>query len=114
MQPLTPWWLHIDCDGTYLGSALNLYAGKPTEYFDHPGMPLQALLTFALALDHAVLRLSVNISRTEYVDRILMDPGSVLWLIRGLAIGFFLLALATAHEVGRRWSGRRMGGVFAA
>ena len=27
--PSSPWWLAGDCDGTYLGSALNLYGGTP-------------------------------------------------------------------------------------
>jgi hypothetical protein len=42
LQPLSsPWWTGGDADSTYVASGLRLFAGKPTKYFDHPGIPLQ-------------------------------------------------------------------------
>ncbi len=113
IQPATPWWLTLDCDGSYLGSAANLYAGRPTLYFDHPGMPLQILLTFTIAADHAVQSLYHPISRTIYVENLLANMGEYLWMIRGWAAIFFILGIITVHEVSRRIFGHWEWGVLA-
>src|SRR2546425_8190626 len=56
LQPLSsPWWTGGDADSTYVASGLRLFAGQPTKYFDHPGVPLQeaaaAVFTVSWAVD---------------------------------------------------------------
>jgi dolichyl-phosphate-mannose-protein mannosyltransferase len=44
-QPLrSPWWSGYDFDSVYTGSALTLFRGERSRYYDHPGAPLQEAL----------------------------------------------------------------------
>lgn len=44
-QPLrSPWWSGYDFDSVYVGSALTLFRGEASLYYDHPGAPLQEAL----------------------------------------------------------------------
>ena len=41
-QPLrSPWWSGYDYDSVYVGSALTLFRGDRSNFYDHPGTPLQ-------------------------------------------------------------------------
>ena len=113
-RPLNPWWLTADCDATYLGSALNLYAGYPTEKFDHPGMPLQVLLTLTVAADHAARRVLARESTLQYVDAVFTDMSRGTWMVRGWGVAFFLFGVGIAFEIGRRLGGHWMWGAAAA
>lgn len=114
-RPMGPWWLSADCDAAYVGSALNLLGGHPTEKLDHPGMPLQAVLTISFALDHAVRSLILQPQPlSDYIDGQFLDMSQNLRLVRGWAIAFFLFGLASAYLVGRRILGSAGWGLAAA
>ena len=62
-QPLrSPWWTYADADASYTGAALNLVAGYPAEFVDHPGLPLTEAAALAFGAD-ALLR--GNLSRAD-------------------------------------------------
>jgi hypothetical protein len=44
-----PWSVHVDPDGAYVGSSLNILRGEHTQYLDHPGLPTQVGLAIASA-----------------------------------------------------------------
>lgn len=114
-RPMGPWWLSADCDTAYVGSALNLLGGHPTEKLDHPGMPLQAVLTVSFALDHAARSLIIQPRPlSNYIDGQFLDMSQSLRLVRGWAIAFFLFGLASAYLVGRRILGSAGWGLAAA
>jgi hypothetical protein len=89
VQPLSsPWWTGGDGDSTYVASALRLFAGKPTKYFDHPGIPLQesaaALFTASWAID------SHGKSRAEAATGWLWNLDSTRPYLRTLAVTLFV------------------------
>ena len=113
IQPHAPWWLALDCDGSYLGCGLNLFGGRSSGYFDHPGMPLQTLMALTAACDHAVRWIGQPMSRYEYADMALANMADWFWMVRGWAAILFLLGAACAHEVARRLFGHWEWGVLA-
>ncbi|MCC7291924.1 MAG: glycosyltransferase family 39 protein [Phycisphaerales bacterium] len=113
-RPLSPWWLSADCDANYVASAVNLLLGQPTEKLDHPGLPLQALLAASLALDHAFRSITSGLTLEAYCDALLQDMTPILWIVRAWAILFFLGAMLTTFEVGRRMFSSIRAGVAGA
>ena len=106
-QPLrSPWWTYADADASYTGVALNLVAGHPAQFVDHPGLPLTEAAALAFGTD-AVLR--GNISRADreaYVDSRLRNLDrtrpifrgiSALLYLAGAALAFVLLARLLGH-----------------
>ena len=62
-QPLrSPWWTYADADASYTGVALNLVAGHPAQFVDHPGLPLTEATALVFGAD-ALLR--GNVSRAD-------------------------------------------------
>jgi hypothetical protein len=54
-QPLrSPWWSGYDFDSVYVGSALTLFRGERSRYYDHPGAPLQETLAATFAASWAL------------------------------------------------------------
>lgn len=96
-QPLrSPWWTYADADASYTGAALNLVAGYPAEFVDHPGLPLTETAALAFGAD-ALLR--GNLSRADreaYVDARLLDLDRTRPVFRGLAALLYLLGAALA------------------
>ena len=96
-QPLrSPWWTYADADASYTGAALNLVAGYPAEFVDHPGLPLTETAALAFGAD-ALLR--GNLSRADreaYVDARLLDLDRTRAVFRGLAALLYLLGAALA------------------
>lgn len=113
-RPLGRWWLAADCDASYTASALNLLAGLPTEKLDHPGMPLQTVLTVSLLIDQSLRRLIEGGDVPLYVDLVFHDPSRVHAIVKAWAIGFFIFGALTASEVVRRLTGSTVAGLAAA
>lgn len=114
MLPLTPWWFAMDCDVSYVGSALNMIAGKPNEFLYHPGMLLHSMLTVALELHQSAASMTNGISVEGYVDSVFQAPGQVFGIVRGLAVAYFLFAAGCVFIVGKRAGGHPAWGMFSA
>jgi hypothetical protein len=96
-QPVrSPWWTYADADGTYVGAALDLLLGEPVRYLDHPGLPLEELLSVAFGVGELADRASGGAGGREYVDGLLLDLEQTKPLFRGLAIAFYLGGAALA------------------
>ena len=98
-QPIgSPWWTGGDADSVYIGSGLSLMGGKPTRYFDHPGIPLQELLGATLEARWLV---DGNGSRAAQSDAWFQNLDATRWAFRGWAILFYFgSALALAAIAG--------------
>ena len=96
-QPLrSPWWTYADADASYTGAALNLVAGYPAQFVDHPGLPLTEATALAFAAD-ALLRGNVSrADREAYVDTRLLDLDRTRPVFRGLSAFLYLLGSALA------------------
>jgi len=96
-QPLrSPWWTYADADASYTSVALNLVAGHPAQFVDHPGLPLTEATALVIGAD-ALLR--GNVSRTDreaYVDTRLLDLDRTRAIFRGLAALLYLAGAALA------------------
>lgn len=96
-QPLrSPWWTYADADASYTGVALNLVAGYPAQFVDHPGLPLTETAALAFGAD-ALLRGNVlRADREAYVDARLRDLDRTRWIFRGLSAFLYLAGAALA------------------
>ncbi len=96
-QPLrSPWWTYADADASYTGAALNLVAGYPAQFVDHPGLPLTEVTALAFGAD-ALLRGNVSRSdREAYVDTRLRDLDRTRAIFRGLSALLYLAGAALA------------------
>ncbi len=117
-QPVrSPWWSGYDYDSVYVGSALRLFAGERSEFYDHPGAPLQeglaAVFTAAWLVAHPgesragqASRWAADLDSTRpylrvfgsliYLASVLIVFVTVAWVFRsawyGLAGGLVFLA----------------------
>ena len=96
-QPLrSPWWTYADADASYTSVALNLVAGYPAEFVDHPGLPLTEATALVFGAD-ALLRGNVTrADREAYVDARLLDLDRTRLIFRGLSALLYLLGAALA------------------
>jgi hypothetical protein len=96
-QPLrSPWWTYADADASYTGAALNLVAGYPAQFVDHPGLPLTEATALVFGAD-ALLRGHVShADREAYVDTRLLDLDRTRTVFRGLAALLYLAGAALA------------------
>ena len=111
LQPLrSPWWSGFDFDAVYVASALKLAAGERSNFYDHPGAPLQE----ALAGTFVVSWLAGGGDRQERIDAWLANLDSTTPYLRGWASVFFVAsALLVFFTVA--WVFRHAGwGVLAA
>jgi hypothetical protein len=94
-QPLrSPWWTYADADASYTGAALNLVAGYPAQFVDHPGLPLTELAALVYGGD-AILRGNVaRADREAYVDARLLDLDRTRGIFRGLSALLYLAGVA--------------------
>jgi hypothetical protein len=103
-QPLrSAWWTGHDFDTVYAASALTLFRGDRSTFYDHPGVPLQELLAAALTVDWAVS--DPGTSRDALADRYLSDLDRMRPYLRVfgalLFVGSALIAYAAVA-----WSAR--------
>jgi hypothetical protein len=102
-QPLdSPWWTGFDFDSAYVASALRLARGERSNFYDHPGAPLQE----ALAASFTAARVASGEDRDERVDRWLADLdstrpflrtwGSLVFVISALLV-FLTIAWVMGH-----------------
>ncbi len=109
-QPLgSPWWTGYDFDSVYVASAITLFRGDHTRFYDHPGAPLQeglaATFTAAWAVTHPRESRSAradawlaNLDSTRlylrawgvlvFIGSALLVFGTVAWLTRSEWWGF--------------------------
>lgn len=111
-QPLrSPWWTGHDFDTVYAASAVTLFRGERSTFYDHPGVPLQELLAATLTADWAVA--DPGTSRGERADWFLNDLDRLRPYLRVfgalLFVGSALIAYAAVA-----WSARSvLAGFFA-
>lgn len=122
-QPLrSPWWSGYDFDSVYVGSALTLFRGERSRYYDHPGAPLQEGLAATFTGAWAVSSLGEgraakadewleSLDRTRpyyrvwasllYVVSALIAFVAVAWVTRSVGWGLFggLLFLASPEVI---------------
>jgi hypothetical protein len=96
-QPLrSPWWTYADADASYTAVALNLVAGYPAQFVDHPGLPVTEATALAFGAD-ALLRGNVSrADREAYVDTRLRDLDRTRAVFRGFAVLLYLAGAALA------------------
>lgn len=86
-QPLgSPWWSGFDFDSAYVASALRLARGETSNFYDHPGAPLQE----TLAASFTAARVLSGEPRDERVDRWLADLDSTRAFLRAWGTFFFV------------------------
>lgn len=114
-QPIrSPWWTYADADVIYAGSSLNLLLGNRVLYLDHPGLPLEEIGMLAFGADYVLERATGDVaSRTEYVDRVMLDFDGARALYRGLAVAFYVLAAALSFVLFARLFAHWTWGLFA-
>jgi hypothetical protein len=102
-QPVrSPWWIYDNADPSYMAAGLELMAGRPIKFVDHPGLPLTELTGIVFDLDYVLEAAGRGESRVEYADRLLLDLDSTRPTYRGLAVVLYLLgALAAVAIVAR-------------
>jgi hypothetical protein len=111
-QPLrSPWWTGHDFDTVYAASAVTLFRGERSTFYDHPGVPLQELLAATLTAEWAVA--DPGTSRGERADWYLDDLDRLRPYLRVfgalLFVGSALIAYAAVA-----WSARSvLAGFFA-
>jgi hypothetical protein len=91
-QPVrSPWWLYADADATYTASGIELMAGEPTVYFDHPGLPLQDVMAVTVETRYLVHKLThPHTTPHEYAAERLRHLGDSRIFFRGYAILFYV------------------------
>lgn len=96
-QPLrSPWWTYADADASYTGAALNLVAGYPAQFVDHPGLPLTEATALVFGAD-ALLRGNVSrADREAYTDARLLNLDRARPIFRGLSALLYLAGAALA------------------
>ena len=111
-QPLrSPWWTGHDFDTVYAASALTLFRGERSTFYDHPGVPLQELLAAALTADWAVS--DPGASRAERADSFLNDLDRMRPYLRVFGALLFFGSAVIAY-VAVAWSARSvLAGFFA-
>jgi len=109
-----PWWYTADSDGAYLANGLNLLLGNKTKMLDHPGVPMQALLTLSLAVDYVIHGWGEGLGVLDYVDACFADPDCIIALTALWGLVFLLGAVVVAYEVGRHMFGHWHWGVVSA
>ena len=88
-QPLgSPWWTGFDFDAAYVGSALRLARGETSNFYDHPGAPLQE----ALAVSFTAARVVSGEPRDQRVDGWLADLDSTRPFLRAWGTFFFVVS----------------------
>jgi hypothetical protein len=88
-QPLgSPWWSGFDFDSAYVGSALRLARGETSNFYDHPGAPLQE----ALAVSFTAAAAISGDDRDERVDRWLADLDATRPFLRAWGAFFFVVS----------------------
>jgi hypothetical protein len=117
-QPLrSPWWSGYDYDSVYVGSALRLFAGERSKFYDHPGAPLQEGLAAVFTAAWAVS--DPGESRAERTSRWAADLDSTRPYLRVFGsfiyLASVLIVFATVAWVFRSaWYGLAGGLVFLA
>jgi hypothetical protein len=92
-QPVTsPWWTYADADASYTAASLNLLRGTSIRYLDHPGLPVEELLTVVFAGEDAIQRLAgVDQSTNAFVDARMLDLSKAKSTWRTVAIAIYCL-----------------------
>jgi hypothetical protein len=122
-QPIrSPWWTGYDFDSVYVGSALTLFRGERSVYYDHPGAPLQEAIAATFTATWAVSSPGksraaradewlTNLDRTRpylrvwasaiYLFSVLIVFFTVAWVTRSAGWGFLggLLFLASPDVI---------------
>jgi hypothetical protein len=111
-QPLrSPWWTGHDFDTVYAASAITLFRGERSTFYDHPGVPLQELLAATLTADWAVT--DPGTSRGERADWFLNDLDRMRPYLRVFGALLFFGSAVIAY-VAVAWSARSvLAGLFA-
>jgi hypothetical protein len=110
-QPVrAPWWLYADSDAPYVASSFKLATHQPTEYFDHPGLPLQELFAYVFEARRLV---DGGPSPASYERVQLRDLGRWAPWWRTFGVVFWVTAAAVFAIVVSRILGG-VWGVFAA
>ena len=92
-QPLgSPWWSGFDFDSAYVASALRLARDETSNYYDHPGAPLQEALAASFTAAAAIS----GEPRDERVDRWLADLDSTRPFLRTLGALIFVVSALLA------------------
>jgi hypothetical protein len=117
-QPIrSPWWTYADADASYTGASLNLLRGTSIRYLDHPGLPVEELLTIVFAGEHAIQRLGGGGQSTNaFVDERMLDFGKAKSTWRTLAVAIYflgaLLSCLLASRLFAGWAYGVAGGLF--
>lgn len=120
-QPITaPWWLYADADATYTTSGIELMAGEHSFYFDHPGMPLQAVMAATMEVRYLVHKLhdehetphAYAAQRLLHLDdsRVFFRGWAILFYVAGAVLAF----VATWRLLGGPWWGTAGTALFLA
>jgi hypothetical protein len=112
-QPLeSPWWTGHDFDTVYAASAVSLFRGDRSTFFDHPGVPLQESLAAALTADWVARDVGTN--RTERAETFLRNLDRLRPHLRILGSLLFVGSALIAYAAVAWATGSAFGGLFAA
>jgi hypothetical protein len=113
-QPVrSPWWIYDNADPSYTAAGLELVAGRPIKFVDHPGLPLTELSGIVFGIDYLVEGLGRE-SRDEFANRSLLDLDSTRPAYRGLAVVLYLLGAFVAFAIVARLLGHWTWGLAGA
>ena len=104
-QPIrSPWWIYDNADPSYTAAGLELMAGLPIKFVDHPGLPITQLTGLAFGLDYLVEGAGRE-SRVDFANRSLLDLDSTRPVYRAIAVVLYLLGAVAAFMVVARLFG---------
>jgi hypothetical protein len=114
-QPVgASWARYADADAIYTGSGIAILDGERTKYFDHPGMPLQALAAVTFGVEFGIHELSGGRGGLHAYasDTMLHLDRTRVWF-RGWAILIYLAGAAATFLLVARLLGSTLLGVAA-
>jgi hypothetical protein len=112
-QPVrSHWWIYDNADPSYAAAGLELVAGLPIKFVDHPGLPLTQLTGIVFGLDY--LLATRDLTRVQYANSLLLDLDSARLIYRGVAVVLYLLGALAAFVIVARVLGHQTWGFAGA
>jgi hypothetical protein len=114
-QPIgRSWARYADADAIYVGSGISILDGERTKYFDHPGMPLQALAALSFGVQYGVHAAGGgDTSLHTYAKQTMLDLDRTRVWFRGWAIVLYLAGAALSFVLVARLLGSVLLGTVA-
>ena len=115
-QPLrSHWWIYDNADPSYTAAGLQLMAGLPVKFVDHPGIPLTELTAAVFGADYLLGKATGDASsRREYADRMMLDLDDARVVYRGQSILLYLAGALAAFALTARLLGHWSWGLAGA